>query len=271
MSDAQSNARSGLSPDANRSEHQTDIQSDMQSDQLSDHRAAAQKDVWPIVVRDLTQIFDSPAGRVTLFENVSWIVPPGTLVMLRGKSGTGKTTLLNILSGLSSPTHGEVRYGEMNLLKLNDKQRTLFRRRAMGIVFQAHPLVPTMTAYENIILTLKLAQVPRKEWDARVRSVLAMVEMERRAHHLPTELSGGEEQRIALARALVHHPSYLFADEPTAELDHTRSIRFMERLRQFQARHGSTIIMTTHDPELLTFADQIYELGQASLRLSVPT
>ncbi|MBE3595306.1 MAG: ABC transporter ATP-binding protein [Candidatus Carbobacillus altaicus] len=216
-------------------------------------------------------MFDSPAGRVKLFENVSFTIPPGALIMLRGKSGTGKTTLLNILSGLSSPTSGEVRYGEVHLFKLDDKQRTLFRRRNMGIVFQAHPLVPTMTAYENIVLTLKLARVPAREWEARVKAVLAMVEMERRAHHLPTELSGGEEQRIALARALVHHPAYMFADEPTAELDHTRSIRLMERLRRFQETHGSTIIMTTHDPELLTFADQVYELGQASLRTTVPS
>lgn len=231
---------------------------------------ARKKDVQPITARDLTQIFDSPAGRVTLFENVSLTVAPGTLIMLRGKSGTGKTTLLNILSGLAAPTHGAVHYGEISLFQLDEQKRTLFRRRNMGIVFQAHPLVPTMTAYENIILILKLAQIPRKEWDVRVQEVLAMVEMERRAHHLPTELSGGEEQRIALARALVHHPAYIFADEPTAELDHTRSLRFMERLRQFQARYGSTIIMTTHDPELLTFADHVYELGQATLRLSVP-
>ncbi|MCI9337257.1 MAG: ABC transporter ATP-binding protein [Lachnospiraceae bacterium] len=183
----------------------------------------------------------------------------GQLAILKGRSGSGKTTLMNILSALDYPTEGEVFFQGKNIAQMGEKERGRLRRVQMGFVFQSVALVPMMTAYENVEFALRLAGY-RGNRRERVEECLKMVGLGSRLHHLPQELSGGEQQRVAIARAIAHRPEILFADEPTAELDTNTGLQVVKIFKDLAAMEGVTIIMTTHDTGLMEIGDVVYQL-----------
>lgn len=185
---------------------------------------------------------------------------PRQLVMLRGRSGSGKTTLLNMIGGLDQPTKGEIVFRGHQFHRMSDDARTVVRREDMGFIFQAFALMPLLSAYENVELSLRMANRPRTEWKARVTECLELVGLAKRMHHRPFELSGGEQQRVAIAKAIAHRPKLLLADEPTAELDSQMAAQIMNVFQTIIKTERVTICMTTHDPTILEVADHVYEM-----------
>ena len=186
-------------------------------------------------------------------------ISKGKLTVLKGRSGSGKTTLMNILSALDYPTEGQVCFQGTNIAALSEPEREQLRRKKIGFVFQSVALVPMMTAYENVEFSLRLAGITENR-KARVEECLQLVGLGNRLHHMPQELSGGEQQRVAIARALVHKPEIIFADEPTAELDTNTGLQVLKIFKELCAAEGVTIVMTTHDTGLMELADQTYQL-----------
>lgn len=194
-----------------------------------------------------------------VLKNINIDIPKGKLTILKGRSGSGKTTLMNILGALDTATSGEIYFNNENLSKMKERARCKLRRTTVGFIFQSVALIPTMTAYENVEYMLRLAGVKsnRKE---RVTECLNMVGLGARMHHMPQELSGGEQQRVAIARAIAHKPMIIFADEPTAELDTNTALQIVKIFKDLTVKEGITIVMTTHDMGLMDVGDQIYEL-----------
>ncbi len=190
---------------------------------------------------------------------ISVEIPKGRLTILRGRSGSGKTTLMNILGALDLPTEGSVSFAGKEITALSDIERTALRRKKIGFVFQSIALIPMMTAYENVDFALRMAgyKGDRKE---RVMECLHLVGLSARADHMPQELSGGEQQRIAIARAIAHRPEVIFADEPTGALDTMTGLTVVKIFKELCEKEGVTIVMTTHDVGLMEFGDQVYEL-----------
>lgn len=195
---------------------------------------------------------------------VSLDIPKGSLAILRGRSGSGKTTLMNMLGALDMPTDGQILFMEDDITKWSEAKRELLRREKIGFVFQSVSLIPMMTAYENVEFALRMAGVKmgRKE---RVEECLKMVGLGGRMHHMPQEMSGGEQQRVAIARAVAHRPSIIFADEPTAELDSATAVSVMNLFKEMVKKENVTIVMTTHDTSLMGAGDVVYELEDGKL------
>jgi putative ABC transport system ATP-binding protein len=184
--------------------------------------------------------------------------------MLKGRSGSGKTTLMNMIGGLDTPSEGEVIFAGQPLHALSDSGRTKLRQAEVGFVFQSYALHPLLSAEENVELSLRMAGWPPKQWAERIKQCLESVGMSGRSLHRPGELSGGEQQRIAIATAIAPSPRLLLADEPTAELDTAMSKRIMALFRQLQ-EDGMTICMTTHDQNMLEVANEVYEMADGRL------
>lgn len=197
-------------------------------------------------------------------KGVNVTVGRGKLTVLMGKSGSGKTTLLNILGALDQPTDGNVIFEGADIARLGDAARGRIRREKMGFVFQSVALIPIMTAEENVMFALRLAG-DTKNMRERALECLRMVGLSQRANHMPQELSGGEQQRVAIARGIAHRPSILFADEPTAELDSGTALQVARIFRELVDREGVTVVMTTHDRELSTIGDAIYALEDGEI------
>lgn len=191
-------------------------------------------------------------------------IPAGKLTILRGRSGSGKTTLMNILSALDYPKAGSVVFEGQNLEKLSEVKREEFRKTNVGFVFQSVALIPMMTAYENVEFLLRLANYEGSK-KKRAEECLKLVGLGQRMHHMPQELSGGEQQRVAIARAIAHKPKIIFADEPTAELDTATGLQVMKIFKELISKEGVTIVMTTHDMGLLDIADCIYHLEDGEI------
>src|ERR1700722_3094290 len=199
-------------------------------------------------------------------DDVSLDVRAGEFVALLGSSGSGKSTLLNLMAGLDRPTGGAVFANGRNLSELSSLELARYRSRTVGMVFQSFNLLPRMTLEENVELPLRLAEVDRGERAARVREALERVRLEKWLTHRPSELSGGEQQRAALARALVNRPTLLFADEPTGNLDSATGESIMLLLKEIQLKLGMTIVMVTHERPLAErFADRIAALADGKL------
>ncbi len=218
-----------------------------------------------IVTEGVKQSFPvASGGEFVALQDISIQIPEGKLTILRGRSGSGKTTLMNILSALDYPKAGEVIFDENNLEKMSDAQREEFRKTNVGFVFQSVALIPMMTAYENVEFLLRLAKYPGNK-RKRAEECLKLVGLGQRMHHMPQELSGGEQQRVAIARAIAHKPRIIFADEPTAELDTATGLQVMKIFRELIQKEGVTIVMTTHDMGLLEIADCIYHLEDGEI------
>jgi putative ABC transport system ATP-binding protein len=203
---------------------------------------------------------------IRAIDGLSLGVPSGEFLALLGSSGSGKSTLLNLLAGLDRPSSGAIHVAAQNLADLDSLALARYRRDTVGMVFQSFNLLPRMTLEENVELPLRLAEVDRAERATRVAEALHRVRLSARAKHRPSELSGGEQQRGALARALVNRPSILFADEPTGNLDSATGEQILLLLREIQSTLGMTIIMVTHERQLAErFANRIAVLSDGRL------
>ena len=218
-----------------------------------------------IETKDVTRSFPVAGEEyIQVLKGISIEVPKGEFVILRGRSGSGKTTLMNILGALDTPTSGQVFLDGQEIGTLDEKKRGLLRRTKIGFVFQSVALVPTMDAYENVEFALRLA---RYEGDRRKRAeeCLHMVGLGSRMHHMPQQMSGGEQQRVAIARAISHKPQIIFADEPTAELDSATGIKVVKIFRDLTREEGITVMMTTHDTGLMGAGDRVFSMEDGEI------
>jgi len=211
-------------------------------------------------VRDVRRRFPSGGREVEVLKGVELQIFSGKLTMLRGRSGSGKTTLLNLLGGLDRPTAGEVWFRGRPMHRWSDRQLTKLRRREIGFIFQSCALLPLLSAWENVVLSLRMAGAPRAEWEQRAAYCLDLVGLAKRAQHRPSEMSGGEQQRVAIAKAIAHRPHLLLADEPTAELDSQIAGQVIRAFRSIIEAEGIAICMTTHDSTLWEAADVVYRM-----------
>ncbi len=206
------------------------------------------------------------AARISALEDLTLEIHAGEFVALLGSSGSGKSTLLNLMAGLDRPTSGAIFAKGRNLSELSPLELARYRGRTVGMVFQSFNLLPRMTLEENIELPLRLAEVEVRERARRVREALERVGLDKRLRHRPSELSGGEQQRAALARALVNRPAILLADEPTGNLDSATGESIMLLLREIQRGLGMTIVMVTHERPLAErFASRIAAIADGKL------
>jgi putative ABC transport system ATP-binding protein len=213
----------------------------------------------PLNVSDLVVEFIHDGYAIRPLDNLSFGAEPGELIVLLGPSGCGKTTLLSCLGGILTPTSGTIQLGDTDVTALRGGQLDKYRREQIGFVFQAFNLIPSLTSRENIAVPLTLTGHGRKESFARADELLEQVGLSERANHLPARLSGGQMQRVAVARGLGHNPPLLLADEPTANLDHIQAeaiIRLLQSLRD----DGRMIIVSTHDSRLVPIADRIVQM-----------
>lgn len=213
-----------------------------------------------IEVKNLCRNYLSGKENVCILENINLAIKPGTLTIIKGESGTGKTTLLNILGTLDKPCSGQVKIFGIDVTKQRDRENDVLRKTKIGFIFQAVALVSTMTAYENVEFMLRVADKYDVNSEKQILQLFEQVGLENRVNHMISELSGGEQQRVAIVRGLIHDPLIIFADEPTAELDKNMSEKIVGWFMMLAKQKNKTIIMTTHDSNLMQHADQIIEL-----------
>ncbi|GLV93250.1 ABC transporter ATP-binding protein [Streptomyces lavendulae subsp. lavendulae] len=213
-----------------------------------------------VVVDDVRHSFGSGAQAVHALRGVSFEVRRGELTALKGRSGSGKTTLLNLVGGLDTPTGGRISVDGTDLATLSEPDLLALRRDRIGFVFQSFGLIPVLTAAENVGVPMRLRRVPAREREERARTLLALVGLADHAEQRPGELSGGQQQRVAVARALANDPDLIIADEPTGQLDSETGRSIMELLRAVVRSESVTILVATHDPNLIELADRVVEL-----------
>jgi putative ABC transport system ATP-binding protein len=195
----------------------------------------------------------------------------GEFVILLGRSGSGKSTLLNLISGIEKPSRGDVTIDGVTITRLRERQRTLFRRDHIGFIFQFFNLIPTLTALENITLPQELAGVNRAVVNDKANQLLTRVGLADRADTYPDKLSGGEQQRVAIARALAHDPLLVLADEPTGNLDELTGDHVLNILLELTRAAGKTLIMATHNSEMIPLADRVYSIHDGHLVTEGPS
>jgi putative ABC transport system ATP-binding protein len=233
---------------------------------VQSERTSLQQSEGLIRAEDVSRSYRLGDTLIHAVNGVSLTVQAGEFVALLGSSGSGKSTLLNLLAGLDRPTAGAIHVGGQNLAALDSVELARYRRDTVGMVFQSFNLLPRMTLEENVELPLRLAEVEQHQRDARVSEALEHVRLGARRQHRPSELSGGEQQRGALARALVNRPTILFADEPTGNLDSVNGEQILLLLQEIQQSLGMTIIMVTHERPLAErFANRIVMLADGKL------
>ncbi|MYE90707.1 ABC transporter ATP-binding protein [Candidatus Poribacteria bacterium] len=219
----------------------------------------------------LSKVYSEAGQNRIVLNQVSQEFYAGEFVCVLGKSGSGKSTLLNLISGIDAPNSGHVfiREGEqeVDLTRLNEHQRTLFRRRHIGIIFQFFNLIPTLTVLENVRLPLELTRSPEHQQDGKTRAeaLLEQVGLGERLNTYPDKLSGGEQQRVAIARALVHNPLMLLADEPTGNLDTEIGATVLSLLLEMIRGTGKMLLMATHAPEIANHADRVLYITDGAL------
>lgn len=236
-----------------------------QPSQVNEQEAPGQTTSPYIVVEQATKSYQIGSREVLAVRGVSLQVYRGELVALRGRSGSGKTTLLNLLGGLDRPTSGRVLVGGQDVGALSESELVAYRRKTVGFVFQHFALISIYSALENIILPLRIAGYSKAEATARALSCLERIGLEARQHHHPTELSGGEQQRIGIARALAIQPAVLLADEPTGNLDLRTGVAIMRLLRQIAEENQMAVLVATHDLALMQAAHRVLELRDGQL------
>lgn len=214
---------------------------------------------------NVKKVFGRGDNAVTAVQNVDLRINQGSMIALKGRSGSGKTTLLNLLAALDRPTEGKVYFDGRVISELPEKQRSIWRRKNLGLVFQAFGLIPLMSAYENVEFGLRIAGSDASLHRERAEQALDWVGMKGRMGHRPPELSGGEQQRVAIARAIAHRPQLLLADEPTAELDSRMGLQVIKVFRDLVENLGMTIVMTTHDPGIMEIVDHVIALEDGKI------
>jgi putative ABC transport system ATP-binding protein len=213
--------------------------------------------------RDITKTYTVDQHAITVLKNVSLSVERGEFIVIAGSSGSGKTTMLTLLSGLDHPTSGQVFIDDQDITDASEEELAPLRNRTIGFVFQSFHLVPSMTARENIMFPAELRGDP--DAAERTGQLLAQVGLSARADNLPSQLSGGEKQRIAICRALINRPKLLFADEPTGNLDSENGQTVLNQLIDLKNEHGATLVLVTHNPEVARAADRILTLTDGHL------
>ncbi len=216
-------------------------------------------------VRNLTKVFTRGENRITVLEDLSLDIPAGAFTSLMGPSGSGKTTLLNMIAGLDRPTAGDIIVDRIRVSDLNESELAVFRSRRLGFIFQRFNLIPVLTALENVELPLLLFPMSPAERRARAETALRVVGLADRMEHLPKALSGGQEQRVGIARAIVTDPTILLCDEPTGNLDAASAHDVLELLSRLSRELDKTVIMVTHDPHGAARSDKIYHLEKGKL------
>ncbi|HVA54446.1 MAG TPA: ABC transporter ATP-binding protein [Gammaproteobacteria bacterium] len=220
----------------------------------------------PLVnLRGVTKLYKRGAETVEVLKRLDLAVPRGDFLALMGPSGSGKTTLMNILGGLDKPTSGEVIIDGQPIHTLSDSALSGWRARHVGFVFQLYHLLPVLSAEQNVALPLMLTHLSGPERKKRAMAALTLVGLEDRAKHKPAELSGGQEQRVGIARAIVTDPTILLCDEPTGDLDRKAGDEILELLRLLNKEHGKTIIMVTHDPHAAAKAERTLFMNKGVL------
>jgi len=213
-----------------------------------------------VKVVDVEKIYRLGENKVHALKGVNLELSKGEFVAFMGPSGSGKTTLLNLIGVLDKPSKGKIYVNETDLTVLKERELTKLRRGTIGFIFQFYNLIPVLSAFENVELPMLIAGVPSKEREARAHELLKMVGLADRVHHRPDELSGGEQQRVAIVRALANRPSIVLADEPTGDLDSKTGKEVVQALHDLSNREGATVIIVTHDPVVASMTSRVFEM-----------
>lgn len=214
-------------------------------------------------VQSISKTYGSGEAAVHALKNVSFSVPKGEFVAVVGESGSGKSTLLNMLGALDNPTSGKVRIDGKDIFTMEDRNRTIFRRRNIGFVFQSFNLIPELTVEQNILFPVLLDyQKPNRKY---LEELLAVLNLKERRGHLPSQLSGGQQQRVAIGRALMTRPSLILADEPTGNLDTQNSSEVIALLKEASRKYEQTILMITHNRSIAQTADRVLQVSDGVL------
>ena len=218
-----------------------------------------------VEVRDVDKIFRRGTEEIHVLGGLDLQVPTGDFLALMGPSGSGKSTLLNLIGGLDRPTQGSVRVAGQNLETLSDRKLAAWRARHIGLVFQFYNLLPVLTAERNVELPLLLTDLSKARRKKQVEIALSVVGLEHRTRHLPSQLSGGEQQRVGIARAIASDPTLLLCDEPTGDLDRKAGDEILDLLQALNQKQGKTILMVTHDPHAAACASRTVYLDKGRL------
>ncbi len=213
-----------------------------------------------IAVRSLSKTFTTDRGKVDVLKDVSLDIPAGARIAIVGASGAGKTTLMHLLGGLDKPTRGSVAFAGKDIFSYSASELDAFRNRSIGFVFQFHQLLPEFTALENVMMPALIARDSVQEAQKRAKDILAAVGLEHRLDHKPGQLSGGEQQRVAIARSLVMSPRLLLADEPTGNLDSVTSDEILALLDRLHKERDLTMVVVTHSEKVATHMDRIVRM-----------
>ena len=217
-----------------------------------------------VYTEGLEKIYQVGSEKIVVLKDITLSIPKGKFITLCGPSGSGKTTLLNIIGGIDKPTSGKIVVAGKDLAVKDEDFLSEFRCNNVGFVFQAYNLVSTLTMAENVAFPMEWTRKPEEEIEKRVSELLETVGLQHRANHFPSQLSGGEQQRVAFARALANDPPLILADEPTGNLDTTNAQKIIQVLQTLK-EHGKTIIVSTHDMQITELADQVLYLKEGRL------
>jgi putative ABC transport system ATP-binding protein len=222
-----------------------------------------------VLLQNVNHIYagSDEAAPVQVLDDVSLDIPSGEFTVLMGASGSGKSTLLNLIGAVDRPTGGRILLGDHETSAMNERQLTLLRRASIGYVFQFFNLIPTLNVFENIAFPLSLARVARRDIEARVHEMLQRIGLPQRARHFPNELSGGEMQRVAIGRAMIHRPPLLLADEPTGNLDSKNGDMVLDLIAAIHERDRPTIVMATHSDRAAARGQRVIHIADG--RVSV--
>jgi putative ABC transport system ATP-binding protein len=218
-----------------------------------------------VEVRDVSKVYRRDSVEVPVLEKLDLTIAPGEFLALMGPSGSGKSTLLNLLAGLDAPTTGSIVVAGEEISRLRPKQLAAWRARHVGFIFQLYNLIPVLTALQNVELPLLLTPLNRRERREQAVRALRIVGLEDRIHHYPRQLSGGQEQRVGIARAIATDPTLILADEPTGDLDARSAAEILELLDRLNAEFQKTIVMVTHDPQAARHAGRTLHLEKGAL------
>ena len=216
-------------------------------------------------LENVRKVYRMGDERIVALDDVSLEFHRGKIYCLLGTSGSGKSTLLNMMAGLEKPTKGSIIFKGKPLERLNESQLTLYRQRYVGFVFQSYNLLPTLTAFENVMMPLTFRRVPRRKRYKQTRDMLKAVGLANRARHKPSELSGGQQQRVSIARAFVNNPDVVFADEPTGNLDTRTTAEMMDLITGIARAKNQMMIIVTHDLEISVYADYIIRIKDGAV------
>jgi len=218
-----------------------------------------------VKIRELHKVYFRGNERIDVLQGVNLEIPPGDFLALMGPSGSGKTTLLNLMGGLDTPSEGAIEVGGDRIDKMSGGRLSAWRARHIGFVFQLYNLLPVLTAARNVELPLLLTKLSSSDRKRRVQTALSVVGLSDRAKHYPRQLSGGQEQRVGIARAIVTDPTLLLCDEPTGDLDRKSGDEVLDLLQTLNRDHGKTIVMVTHDPHAAARARRTLHLEKGAL------